>query len=90
MSIAAWRSASGVVLDVRKPSVSVMMPVNKAAAIGLVIVKSPVGQVIGKDRGSGNFLCFDQVQFSKFFVGLVMINIDIGLTEIFKDASPYV
>ena len=32
--VATWRMASGVTFEVRKPSVSVMMPVSSAAAMG--------------------------------------------------------
>ena len=43
MSFAAIRIAHGVIFDVRKPNVSVIIPVNKTLAIDCVIGKPHFG-----------------------------------------------
>jgi hypothetical protein len=74
-----------VTFEVRKPSVSVMMPVSNAAAIRFGDLQTPFGQVVGEDRRRGNLVRFDEIQFSEILIGFVVVDIDIGLTEIFED-----
>ena len=58
--------------------------------MGLVIFNPHVGQVIGEDRSGGDFFRFDQVEFSKFFIGHMMVDIDIRLAESSQRSSPFV
>ena len=69
-----------MVLDVRKPSVSVTRPVSRLAAMGAVRVSPHTCMIACQHRGSCGGLRVDQVQFPERFGGAVVVNDDIGST----------
>src|SRR5688500_14615688 len=40
--------------------------------------------MIGEDGSGSHFLSLDEIQLAKSFIGLVVVNIDIGLAKIFE------